>query len=103
MVWRSPEFVELFVDASLDVCKQRDPKGLYEKAIRGEIKQFTGIDSPYEAPENPELHIHADSNSVAEAVNQLLAYLDSSGALKSGYEPVKISAWVVKLCLLIII
>ena len=86
------EFVEVFVDASLDVCKQRDPKGLYEKAIRGEIKQFTGIDSPYEAPENPELHIHADSNSVAEAVNQLLAYLDSSGALKSGYEPVKISA-----------
>ncbi len=86
------EFIEVFVDASLDVCKQRDPKGLYEKAIRGEIKQFTGIDSPYEVPENPELHIHADFCSVAEAVNQLLSYLNSSGVLKSGYEPVKISA-----------
>lgn len=86
------EFVEVFVDASLEVCKKRDPKGLYEKAIRGEIKQFTGIDSPYEAPENPELHLQADSTSVAEAVNQLLAYLDSSGALQSGYEPLKITA-----------
>jgi len=86
------EFVEVFVDASLEVCKERDPKGLYEKALRGEIKQFTGIDSPYEVPENPELHIQAGSISVAEAVNQLLAYLDSSGALKSGYEPLKITA-----------
>ncbi|MBC8210520.1 MAG: adenylyl-sulfate kinase [Gammaproteobacteria bacterium] len=86
------EFIEVFVDASLEVCQQRDPKGLYEKALRGEIKKFTGIDSPYEAPQDPEIHIHADRDSVAEAVNQLLAYLDSSGALKSGYEPVKISA-----------
>lgn len=86
------EFVEVFVDASLEVCKERDPKGLYEKALRGEIKQFTGIDSPYEVPEHPELNIQAGSISVAEAVNQLLAYLDSSGALKSGYEPLKITA-----------
>lgn len=86
------EFVEVFVDASIDVCKERDPKGLYEKAIRGEIKQFTGIDSPYETPEIPEVHIRAGEKSVAEAVNQLLAYLDSSGALQAGYEPVKISA-----------
>ena len=86
------EFVEVFVDASIDVCKERDPKGLYEKAIRGEIRQFTGIDSPYEAPENPELHIDADNKSVAEAVNQILAYLDTSGALKSGYEPLQVSA-----------
>jgi adenylylsulfate kinase len=86
------EFVEVYVDASLEVCQQRDPKGLYEKALRGEIKKFTGIDSPYEAPQDPEIHIQADRDSVAEAVNQLLAYLDSSGALKSGYQPVKISA-----------
>ena len=86
------EFVEVFVDASLDTCQQRDPKGLYEKALRGEIKQFTGIDSPYEAPENPEVRIDANAKSVAEAVNQLLAYLDSSGALKSGYQPVEIRA-----------
>jgi len=86
------EFVEVFVDASLEVCQQRDPKGLYEKALRGEIKLFTGIDSPYEAPENPEVHIQASLLSVAESVNQLLAYLDASGVLKSGYEPVKLSA-----------
>ncbi len=86
------EFVEVFVDASIDTCKQRDPKGLYEKAVRGEIKDFTGIDSPYEAPSNPEVHINADQNSVAEAVNQLLAYLDQSGVLKDGYEPVAICA-----------
>ena len=84
------EFIEVFVDASLDVCKQRDPKGLYEKAIKGEIKQFTGIDSPYEAPEHPEIHIKAGEVSVAEAVNQILAYLDENGILKQGYTPVAI-------------
>ncbi len=84
------EFIEVFVDASLDVCKERDPKGLYEKAIRGEIKQFTGIDSPYEAPENPEIHIKAGEVSVAEAVNQILAYLDENGILKQGYTPVAV-------------
>jgi adenylylsulfate kinase len=84
------EFIEVFVDASLEVCKERDPKGLYEKAIRGEIKQFTGIDSPYEAPENPEIHIKAGEVSVAEAVNQILAYLDENGILKQGYTPVAI-------------
>jgi adenylylsulfate kinase len=84
------EFIEVFVDASLEVCKERDPKGLYEKAIRGEIKQFTGIDSPYEAPENPEIHIQAGKVSVAEAVNQILAYLDENGILKQGYTPVAV-------------
>ncbi len=84
------EFIEVFVDASLEVCKERDPKGLYEKAIRGEIKQFTGIDSPYEAPENPEIHIKAGEITVAEAVNQILAYLDQNGILKQGYTPVAI-------------
>lgn len=84
------EFIEVFVDASLEVCKARDPKGLYEKAIRGEIKQFTGIDSPYEAPENPEIHIKAGEVSVAEAVNQILAYLDENGILKQGYTPVAV-------------
>lgn len=86
------EFVEVFVDAPLDVCKDRDPKGLYEKALNGEIRQFTGIDSPYETPQNPEVHIDAGTQSVAESVNQLLEYLDRSGALKSGYQPLEISA-----------
>ncbi len=82
------QFVEVFVDADLTVCRERDPKGLYAKADRGEIKQFTGIDSPYEVPEVPEVHIQAGEVSVAEAVNQLLAYLHEIGALHAGYEPV---------------
>lgn len=86
------QFVEVFVDASLNVCKQRDPKGLYEKAERGEIKQFTGIDSPYEAPEAAEVYLDAETQSVVESVNQLLEYLYQSGVLKAGYAPVSISA-----------
>ena len=86
------QFVEVFVDAPLNVCKQRDPKGLYEKAERGEIKMFTGIDSPYETPEAPEVHIDTEALSVPESVNRLLDYLHQSGALKAGYAPVSISA-----------
>lgn len=86
------QFIEVFVDADLSVCRDRDPKGLYAKADRGEIKQFTGIDSPYEIPEKPEVHIRAGEVSVAEAVNQLLAYLHEIGALQAGYEPVALEA-----------
>ena len=86
------QFIEVYVDADIKVCQDRDPKGLYAKAQRGEIKQFTGIDSPYEAPENPEVHIHADQISVAEAVNQLLAYLHKIGILQAGYQPVALEA-----------
>jgi adenylylsulfate kinase len=86
------QFVEVYVDANLEVCQQRDPKGLYAKAQRGEIKQFTGIDSPYEVPEKPEVHIHADQITVAEAVNQLLAYLHEIGSLQAGYEPIALGA-----------
>ncbi|RLW63351.1 MAG: adenylyl-sulfate kinase [gamma proteobacterium symbiont of Stewartia floridana] len=86
------QFIEVYVDANLEVCQARDPKGLYAKAKRGEIKQFTGIDSPYEVPEKPEVHLQADQISVAEAVNQLLSYLHEIGALHAGYEPVAIGA-----------
>ncbi|MCU7805545.1 MAG: adenylyl-sulfate kinase [Candidatus Thiodiazotropha sp. (ex Lucinoma borealis)] len=86
------QFIEVFVDAPLDVCRERDPKGLYAKADRGEIKQFTGIDSPYEIPEKPEVHIHAEQLSVAQAVNQLLAYLHETEVLHAGYEPIAIEA-----------
>jgi adenylylsulfate kinase len=86
------EFVEVFVDAPLKVCQERDPKGLYAKAIRGEIKQFTGIDSPYEAPENPEVRIDAGNLTVAEAVNLMLAYLHEVDVLQDGYEPLAIEA-----------
>ena len=85
-------FVEVFVDTSLEECKKRDPKGLYAKAERGEIKQFTGLDSPYETPRNPEVRIDGDRTSVAEAVNQLLAWLDEAGVLRAGYTPLQINA-----------
>ena len=68
-------FIEVFVDAPLDICEQRDPKGLYAKARSNEIKEFTGITAPYEAPEKPELHLHTDKISVSEAVAQILDFL----------------------------
>ena len=69
------DFHEVFVDTPLEVCEQRDPKGLYVKARAGEIKGFTGIDDPYEAPENPELRIATDDVEVAEAVEVVLALI----------------------------
>lgn len=69
------EFIEIYVDCPIDECERRDPKQLYAKARRGEIKDFTGIDSPYEAPERPELTIHSDQVTVAESVQQVLNYL----------------------------
>jgi adenylyl-sulfate kinase len=69
-------FVEVFVDAPLDVCEQRDVKGLYAKARRGEIAEFTGISSPYEAPESPEVHIRTDKVSTEQAVELVLNALD---------------------------
>ena len=75
------EFVEIFVNASLETCEKRDPKGLYAKARAGEIKGFTGIDDPYEAPENAELVLDADSKSIDELAGEVVAYLDSKGYL----------------------
>jgi adenylylsulfate kinase len=69
------EFHEVYVKCDLDVCEQRDPKGLYKKARSGEIRQFTGIDSPYEAPENPELVLHTDENDLDTCKNELYSYL----------------------------
>ncbi len=66
------EFVEIFVNAPLAVCEERDPKGLYQKARAGELKGFTGIDAPYEAPEDPEIVVHTDQQSPQESVNQIL-------------------------------
>jgi len=80
------QFVEVFVDASVELCQQRDPKGLYAKALRGEIKHYTGVDSPYEAPLKPEIRIDANRLSVAESVNQILAYLHEINALHGGYQ-----------------
>ncbi len=70
------EFVEVFVDVPLEVAEQRDPKGLYARARRGEIPNFTGIDSPYEAPDSPDLHIDTAQSSPDEAADALIAYLE---------------------------
>ena len=69
------DYCEIFVNAPFEVCEARDPKGLYVKARRGEIIDFTGIDSPFEAPEHPDLEIRTDQCSVTEAVNQLLDFI----------------------------
>jgi len=69
------EFIEIFIDTPLEVCEGRDPKGLYKKARAGEIPNFTGISSPYEAPGNPEIHIKNNGISVEEASNKVIAYL----------------------------
>lgn len=58
------DFIEVFVDANLDVCEQRDPKGLYKKARSGDIANFTGVSAPYEAPQAPEIHLHTDQSSL---------------------------------------
>ncbi|KAI8372699.1 adenylylsulfate kinase [Radiomyces spectabilis] len=68
-------FVEVFADAPLDVVEQRDPKGLYKKAKAGEIKEFTGISAPYEAPEKPEIHVKTHEVTVEQGVQQVLDYL----------------------------
>ena len=74
-------FIEVFVDCSLEAAEERDPKGLYKKARAGEIKNFTGIDDPYEAPEAPEVHLHTDQQSLEEEVEQLLDLLEKQGLI----------------------
>ena len=72
---RPGEFIEIFIDAPLSVCENRDPKGLYKKARAGEIKDFTGIDSPYEAPKSPEIHIANNGIEIDKAAQQVIDYL----------------------------
>jgi adenylylsulfate kinase-like enzyme len=69
------EFVEIFVDAPLSVCEQRDPKGLYQKARAGKLKGFTGIDAPYESPEDPEIVVRTHEQTAGECVAQILTEL----------------------------
>ena len=75
------EFVEVFVDAPIEVCMDRDPKGLYKKAKAGEIKNFTGFDSPYETPEAPELRIQTADMSAEEAADRVIAFLRETGRI----------------------
>ena len=77
------DFIEIYCHADLAICEQRDVKGLYKKARQGEIKQFTGISSPYEAPENPELRVDTGANSLDDCVDQVLNLLTERGVLPS--------------------
>jgi adenylylsulfate kinase len=72
-------FIEVFIDAPLHVAEQRDPKGLYKKARAGEILDFTGISAPYEAPENPDIHLKTDESDVKECVRIIVEYLTARG------------------------
>ncbi|WP_086480854.1 adenylyl-sulfate kinase [Oceanospirillum sanctuarii] len=68
-------YIEIFIDADLDICEQRDPKGIYKKARSGVIRDFTGIDSPYEVPAMPDIHVKTALNSINECADQILEYL----------------------------
>jgi adenylylsulfate kinase len=76
------EFFEIFADTPLDVCEARDPKGMYKKARAGELKGFTGIDDPYEAPERPELVLRSAQHSPEELADQVIAHLQQAGVLR---------------------
>ena len=74
-------FVEVYVEAPLEVVEERDTKGLYKKARAGEIKNFTGISDPYEAPENPEVTVHTGEESIEQSGDKILAFLREKGLL----------------------
>jgi adenylylsulfate kinase len=77
------DFVEVHVAATVETCESRDVKGLYQKARRGEIPEFTGISAPYEAPARPELVLDTNRHSVEESVASLVAYLEKNGYLEA--------------------
>ncbi len=80
------EFIEVFIDSPISLCEKRDPKGLYKKARAGAIKDFTGIDSPYEKPENPQIHIKTDTQSIQESTEIIIKYLIRFGYIKGNFE-----------------
>jgi len=88
---RCHNFIEVYVDCPLDVLIQRDPKGLYQKALAGEIKGFTGIDDPYETPEHPEIVVHTDRETVEESTAKLIAVLEERGLIPTQDETVTAS------------
>ncbi|MEC8133699.1 MAG: adenylyl-sulfate kinase, partial [Bacteroidota bacterium] len=69
-------FIEIYINTSIEECERRDVKGLYKKARKGEIKNMTGISAPYEAPVNPDFELITDGKSIAESVNSILNYLN---------------------------
>ena len=77
----SDDFIEIYCKASLEICENRDVKGLYKRARAGEIKNYTGIDSPYEVPENPELIIDTDNQGLEDSVSTILSFLELNGII----------------------
>jgi adenylylsulfate kinase len=78
------EFVEVYCNCPLEVCEKRDPKGLYKKARAGEIKDFTGVDAPYESPPHAEVVPHTDAETVEESAGKVIAYLEGRGVIPKG-------------------
>jgi adenylylsulfate kinase len=75
-LFEEDEFLEVFINTPIEICKERDPKGLYKKALNGEIKNFTGIDSPYENPENPTLEIKTNKLSIEKSVTKIIELIE---------------------------
>ncbi len=80
------DFVEIYVQASLETCRARDPKGLYEKADRGEIDDMTGVGAPYEAPDRPDLVLDTEARDLGDNVSRVLAFLESGGYIRRSPE-----------------
>lgn len=80
---RKNNFIEIHVQASVETCEERDPKGLYKRARSGEIPNFTGISAPFEAPENPEVVLKSGEKSVEDCVKTLIKYLEDGGYLSA--------------------
>lgn len=80
-IQREGDFIEVFVDAPLEVVEKRDPKGLYKKARAGEIPSFTGISAPYEAPENPEIHLRTDGQTPMESAAEVVKAMERLGVI----------------------
>jgi adenylylsulfate kinase len=75
------EFIEIYLQCALSVCESRDPKGMYKKARKGDIKNFTGISDPYEPPEHPEIILETDRMSIDESVEKIVGYLKDKGVI----------------------
>jgi|FLYN01.1.fsa_nt_gi adenylyl-sulfate kinase len=87
---QTTNFIEVYVHAPLEVCIERDVKGLYAKAIAGELKEFTGISDPYEPPEAPEIIVYTDRETVTESVHKIVRYLESRQLIPS-LEPIALT------------
>lgn len=82
-LFKENQFLEVFIDSSLEICEKRDPKGMYQRARNGEIKDFTGVSSPYEAPEKPNIHVKNDDISIEEASEVIIRYLNEKKLIKT--------------------